>query len=473
MPTPESAAKPVALRLIKDRLAQLAGRSFLPAVALVTATGFAMPPAQVQPWAAPAVRAQASLPPALRRALKTEPNGPVADFYRSSAAQPLWTDGQRLRPSAWRLLSSISRASEDALDPTAYDPQALAKTLRRAKHGDRASLAQIELALSRVAATYLVDLHRPAPGAAMIYADPTLAPQASDAGAVLKTLAGATTPEVGLDTLTRMSPIYERLRAEMAAAERRGDGAEADTLRANLERARGLPADFGPRHLLVDLTGRRLEVWEEGRRVDSMPVVVGKPSQPTPVMAGMLNFLVLNPHWNMPPDLAAERVAPAVLRSGEEALVRRDLEVVSDFTDRARPVAPTAVDWSAVAAGETRVFLRQRPGPDNMMGRVKFIFPNRLGVYLHDTPIRSAFAAPGRLASAGCVRLSDAPRLARRLVGEELQLAGAGAREQRVALPRPVPVYLVYFTRWPTDEGVKRRADVYGLDRLLLSSRAD
>src|SRR4051794_17997675 len=122
-----------------------------------------------------------------------------------------------------------------------------------------------------------------------------------------------------------------------------------------------------------------------------MPVVVGKRSQPTPAMAGLIRFLVLRPYWHMPPDLAAERVAPAVLQDGPAVLEAQDLEVVSDFSPDARAVDPESVDWGAVVAGRATVRLRQRPGPRNMMGAVKFIFPNRLGVYLHDTPLRGLF----------------------------------------------------------------------------------
>jgi murein L,D-transpeptidase YcbB/YkuD len=132
---------------------------------------------------------------------------------------------------------------------------------------------------------------------------------------------------------------------------------------------------------------------------------------------------------------------------------------------------PAAVDWDAVAEGRKPVRLRQRPGPGNIMGRVKFIFPNRLGVYLHDTPDRAWLARDRRTASSGCVRLGDAPALARRLLGADVDALAAGApAETRVDLPDPIPVYLVYLTVRPTRGGLETRPDIYGRDAPLLKA---
>jgi murein L,D-transpeptidase YcbB/YkuD len=157
------------------------------------------------------------------------------------------------------------------------------------------------------------------------------------------------------------------------------------------------------------------------------------------------------------------RVAEGVLRDGAGFLRARRFEILSDWSDRATPVDPGMVDWRGVAAGRLALRVRQLPGPSNAMGRMKFMFPNELGVYLHDTPERDLLREAARQHSAGCVRVEDAPRLARWLFGRPLQVP-AGGREQNVDLPEPVPVYITYLTAAPDGQGIVYRPDVYNRD---------
>jgi murein L,D-transpeptidase YcbB/YkuD len=128
------------------------------------------------------------------------------------------------------------------------------------------------------------------------------------------------------------------------------------------------------------------------------------------------------------------------------------------------------VDWKAVVAGERPLRVRQLPGADNMMGQIKFMMPNDLGIYLHDTPNKAPFSGPERALSAGCVRLLDAERLSRLLLGRTPAELATGEPEQRVDLARPVPVYITYLTVSPRPEGVLVSRDVYGRDPTLLAS---
>ena len=239
-------------------------------------------------------------------------------------------------------------------------------------------------------------------------------------------------------------------------------------LRLNLERARALPANLGRRYVLVDAAAARLWMYEDGQAVDSMRVVVGKPSEPTPMMAATMRYVSLNPYWNIPPDLVRRRVADAVLSDGPGVIRARRYEILSDWTENARRVEPSAVDWRAVSAGRQDLRVRQLPGPSNAMGRMKFMFPNELGVYLHDTPERSLLREEARLFSSGCVRLEDAPRLAAWLFGEAPRRNGEP--EQQVDLPQPVPVYLVYLTAAPEPQGVSLRSDVYNRDPVHMAA---
>lgn len=234
-------------------------------------------------------------------------------------------------------------------------------------------------------------------------------------------------------------------------------------LKLNLDRARLLPAEDKGRYILVDAAAARLWLYENGRVRDTMRVVVGRPSEPTPMLAGLIRFAVLNPYWNVPPDLVRRRIAPNVLKQGVSYLDAQKYEVLSDWTDEAQVVDPSTIDWAAVAAGREEVRVRQLPGPDNMMGSIKFMFPNDFGVYLHDTPEKSLFSQNNRMQSSGCVRLEDATRLARWLFGKTPRAASAEP-EQAVELPRPVPVYITYLTAALEGNGLAFRQDVYGRD---------
>jgi len=254
--------------------------------------------------------------------------------------------------------------------------------------------------------------------------------------------------------------------APTLAALNAGAGYYERLILANIERARAIPARPG-RYILVDTASARLWMVEDGHIAGSMRVIVGKPAMPTPIMAGLIRYAVLNPYWNLPPDLIRKR-ARNVLRRGNRAIAAEQLQILSDWTPRARTLTPAQVDWRAVAAGRRFVNLRQRPGPGNMMGRVKFMMPNDLGVYLHDTPLRQFFARADRRISSGCVRLEDAPRLARWLF-EGRSPRPSGAAEQRVDLPEAVPVYIAYFTALPSRGGIVFQPDRYGRDRADLA----
>jgi murein L,D-transpeptidase YcbB/YkuD len=173
----------------------------------------------------------------------------------------------------------------------------------------------------------------------------------------------------------------------------------------------------------------------------------------------------------VPPDLAAERIAPKVVKQGLRYLDDLGYQVLSDWSPTAEIVDPGTIDWKAVAAGKTEVLMRQLPGPHNSMGRMKFMFPNDAGVYLHDNPERELFSEASRLYSGGCVRLEDAARLGRWLFGYDLDWESAGT-EQVVPLANPVPVYITYLTAMPDQGGssIAYYDDVYGRDKERLAT---
>lgn len=219
-------------------------------------------------------------------------------------------------------------------------------------------------------------------------------------------------------------------------------------IEVNLERWRRLPADFGERYILVNIAAFRLDAMEDGRSVLDMKVIVGRTDSRTPVVSSAIEDVVLNPSWYVPKSIASKEIWP----KGRSYLRRNGFEVLPDGK------------------------LRQQPGPNNSLGRVKFRFPNRFGVYLHDTQARSLFDRAVRALSHGCVRverpedlaawvLRDAPGWSE----EAIQDALDSGRERIVQLPEPIPVHIVYWTAWVDDAGTLRFGpDVYDQDRDVL-----
>ncbi|HEX8261993.1 MAG TPA: L,D-transpeptidase family protein, partial [Allosphingosinicella sp.] len=350
----------------------------------------------------------------------------------------------------------------------------IAAALEAAASGDAAARARAELLLSRAYPAFVRDLRVPRSGAAAVtWVDRELAPQAPDPRALLEAAAAA--PDLGrhLAEAMAVNPLYAALSRGYArrAASRGLTAAEEKVVRANLDRARLIPHRPG-RYVIVDAGSARLWMIDGDRVEGPMRVIVGKPDMQTPAMAGLIRYVTLNPWWNVPPDLARSR-ARRVLRSGPGFLARERMELLSDWGDQPRAVTAAQVDWKAVAGGRTSLRMRQRPGGDNVMGAMKFMLPNRLGIYLHDFPDKSLFARADRRLSSGCVRLADAPRLARFLFGGAVPRPAGPAPEQRVDLPEPVPVYITYLTALPDPEkGVVLQRDVYARDGRRSSRRS-
>ena len=391
----------------------------------------------------------------------------IADFYRERGARPLWVTRAGLRPEALRLAGEIARAADHGLDPARYGAAELGAALRAAATGDPAARARADLLLSRAYPDFVRDLRLPSEGkGAVTWVDAELAPRPPEARALLEAAAAA--PDLGrhLSEALAINPLYRALSrgyARRRAAGPRLAEAEDKAIRANLDRARQIPARPG-RYVIVDAGSARL--WMiDGDKVDGpMRVIVGKRSMPTPTMAGYIRYVTLNPWWNVPPDLARER-AKRVLKSGPGIIQRENMELLSDWSDRPRVIAAGQVNWKAMASGKASLRMRQRPGGANVMGAMKFMFPNSLGIYLHDFPDKSLFGRADRFISSGCVRLEDAPRLARFLFGGPAPRPSGPAPEQQVDLPEPVPVYITYLTALPDPaRGVALQRDVYARD---------
>ncbi|MEO5773248.1 MAG: L,D-transpeptidase family protein [Sphingomicrobium sp.] len=243
----------------------------------------------------------------------------------------------------------------------------------------------------------------------------------------------------------------------------------AQVLMINMERARRLPAPGElKRHIVVDAGSARIFMYENDRLVDSMRAVVGSNASQTPMMAAFIRYANVNPYWNVPQDLVVKMVAPAVLGHGLGYLSDRKYELFADWREDAPRLDPAGIDWNAVQQGKLRLHVRRAPGPGNSMGDIKFMMPNDLGIYLHDTHDKAVFRKDNRWISNGCVRVEDAQRLARWLFGTMPAVADPNV-ETRVALPEPVAVFATYLTASADSHGVTFRDDPYQRDAAVLA----
>ncbi|NJC04320.1 murein L,D-transpeptidase YcbB/YkuD [Sphingomonas kaistensis] len=380
----------------------------------------------------------------------------VARFYEARQ-QPLWLRS----PDAIRTLIDALRTAE--VDGLAQGPE-LAATIERvlgeAQYGIPGADREAERLMSNAYVLHAQALKWPG-RATMIYADPSLSPRVPTPAEVLEAAAAAPDLADHVRQTVAVNPIHAALR-EAAVRDMRLLGTPPRALKASLERSRLLPSEG--RFVLVDVASQQLMMIEGGQVVDRMKVVVGKPTMKTPLLAGTLRQVTFNPYWNVPVDLAATNIAQNVLKNGLGWFNARNYEVLSGWDAAATVIDPASVDWKAVAAGTVEARVRQRPGRGNSMGDMKFEFPNDKGIYLHDTPDRQLFSEAERTFSSGCVRLEDAARLGRWLLGRE-PVAASARPELNVALPTPVPVYLTYLTVRPEADGTLAYApDVYGLD---------
>lgn len=228
----------------------------------------------------------------------------------------------------------------------------------------------------------------------------------------------------------------------------------------NLERMRWIPGSVEQSSVIVNIPNFGLDVMEKGKPVLSMKVVVGKPLLPTPVFSAKMTYLVINPSWDVPPSIAQKEVLKKI-KSNPEYIAKQDFRISSGRGAEKKEVDPETIDWSGVEANTLPYHFRQKPGPLNPLGHIKFMLPNRFDVYLHDTNSRRLFAESVRTFSHGCIRiekplelgeyvLRDAPGWTR----EKLSAAIQKGTEQTVMIPRPLDVHFIYLTVWVDEAGV-------------------
>ena len=242
------------------------------------------------------------------------------------------------------------------------------------------------------------------------------------------------------------------------------------TMELNMERRRWMDDDLGEKYVFVNLADFWLKVVDGRHTIHTAPVVVGKTFHRTPVFSKDMKYIVLNPYWNVPRSIAVNEYLPK-LRRDPGALLRQNIKLVSS----SGTVDPYSIDWNSISSKRFPFRLRQDSGNRNALGRLKFLFPNKHNVYIHDTPSKSLFARTVRSFSHGCVRVKNPRDLAVVLLKGQgnwtrakIDAAIASGKRRIVRLENPIPVHITYLTSWVNKDGtVYFRDDIYGRDKRL------
>ena len=244
-------------------------------------------------------------------------------------------------------------------------------------------------------------------------------------------------------------------------------------IEVNLERLRWLPKSLGKKHLIINIPDLQLTVYENEKPVMWMPVIVGKAYRKTPVFSARMTYLEFSPYWYVPPTILKEDKLPKI-KKNPGWLLRNNYEIIPWKGGEKNALNPLKVNWNKIEPDKFPGMLRQKPGPWNPLGKVKFMFPNRHAVYLHDTNERHLFSRNIRLFSSGCIRIERPLDLAEYLLGQQgwgceaLYRAMNLDKPMRVDLRRKLPVYIFYMTAWIDREGIVQfRKDIYLKDRVL------
>lgn len=250
------------------------------------------------------------------------------------------------------------------------------------------------------------------------------------------------------------------------------------TIRLNLDRIKWLSDRGVERHIIINIPAFELYFEEHGKLIQSMRVVVGTPNHPTPIFSDTVEYIVLNPYWNIPTSIIQKEMIPKLLRN-PHAMKKQDIEIRAGWGKDAPVVDPASVNWAQYRYSKTVPFrFAQLPGNKNALGKIKFLFPNRFSVYMHDTPSKHLFKRDKRAFSHGCIRLQQPRELLRTFSSfndtvdfEKSQEILKSKEKQFLNLKKKVPIDVVYLTAWIDYDGeLQFRNDIYHYDEMQLKS---
>ncbi len=250
------------------------------------------------------------------------------------------------------------------------------------------------------------------------------------------------------------------------------------TIRLNLDRIKWLAKRNAKRHIVINIPDFKFYFEENGKLRQTMRVVTGKPNHPTPIFSDTVEYIVLNPYWNVPKSIIQKEFVPKLIRN-PNAMKRKGIEIRQGWGKNAKVINPKKINWRNYVDGTPMPFhFAQLPGKKNALGKVKFLFPNKFAVYMHDTPSKSLFKRSKRAFSHGCIRLQKPRELLKtfstfnsNIDFDKAQSILKGKEKTHINLKEKVPVDVIYLTAWIDYDGkLQFRDDVYHYDAMQLKS---
>jgi murein L,D-transpeptidase YcbB/YkuD len=445
----------------------------------ITPTETAKPTSEIDPIIAMVRQRLAAMPPGGNAGDRDDRAG-LAAFYAQHNGEPVWTGKDGFTARATQAMGEIRKADDWGLKASAFDLPALSQGPATAE-----ALAEAEIKLGLAVLKYgrharggrvePLSVHRIFDQKPTIYDPKTL----------MLAVAASNAVDAYLRDLHPRHPQFERLRQALLAARAAKPedsvpatakpGENIQRLIVNLERWRWMPPNLGPFYVWDSVPEQMTIVFKDGKPILSEKIVVGKPSSPTPVFSADMLLVIFHPSWGVPPGMKVYELGPQLKAaggggwffssSGASAVLRGHGLLLSRG---GQPVDPDSVNW---ATADIRSYdFTQPPGPKNLLGIVKFRFPNRHDVYMHDTPERHLFGGATRVFSHGCMRVQNPVRLAEVLLAHDKGWGTDKVQEYvrrggEIKLTTPIPVHITYFTAVVDDDGkLHYRPDVYGMD---------
>ncbi|MGD9785796.1 MAG: L,D-transpeptidase family protein [Hyphomicrobiaceae bacterium] len=435
-----------------------------------------------------AVRNAISLIPQPRNKGEAEDLAGAKAFYEARAGAPVWVDDKGFNARARLAMGEIGKADDWGLNTADFDLPVIEDTAPSVL-----ALAEAEMRLSFAAMKYARFARGGRFDPSSISRKFDQKPVIFDPRSVIEAVAASDQSDVYLRGLHPKHEQFQRLREALlkergAVAETaseptkktRSNGSRVQRILVNMERWRWMPPELGQFYVWDSIPEQMTRVYKDGKQVLSEKIVVGKLETPTPVFSADMQFIIFHPSWGVPPGMKSQELAPRLRKSGSggwfsfgpsaSSILRAHGLTVTRGGVR---IDPDSVDWST--ANIHSYSFTQAPGASNVLGIVKFRFPNKHDVYMHDTTERNLFGGRVRAFSHGCMRVQNPMHLAEVLLGHDkgwskAEVTAALNRGADVELTTPIPVHVTYFTMHVGDDGrVVEFSDLYGLDSRVAS----
>lgn len=436
-----------------------------------------------------AIYIEHDMAPQFKCAAKSCSKQSMATVYQHRGYLPIWlNENGEIKPEVHELITVLENSYKDGLNPTRYRLDLIQKLVQQIQNNNSVDMlqqsAKLDMELSDAYIAYGRDIQNGRINPVASYPDWGVSRNLIDVG---KQFESAINENSLIDTLEQMPPTnpqYLKLRDKLAGYNKiifdsnselsNRDIATMKQIILNMDRLRWLPRNLSESYLWVNIPQFELDAINNSQIMFQMPVVVGKDGEnKTCSVISDVTMVEINPYWGIPRRIATQEYL-AKLKVNPMYLANKNIRI---YNKNNKEVDPLSIDWSNVNENNFQYTFKQDPGNKNALGKVKFIFPNNCGIYLHDTSSRNVFSRDERSMSHGCIRLGKPLELANYILVEREHYSADRIDKlinsddhSGLKLKQPLPLYIVYQTLVINDSGeIVRYKDIYGIDNVDVS----